>query len=61
MKPGFKKHLLFWLAFWVILIMVLTTWQLQSELLDNIKIVEGDSYYVISFCHLFMPAPTVMI
>lgn len=51
MKPDFKKHFIFWLAFLLILIMVFTTWQLQSEFLDNIKIVEGESYYV----NIFLP------
>lgn len=46
MNKIFTKHFIFWAAFFVLALLVLSTWQIQSNLADNIRLLEGETYYV---------------
>jgi stage IV sporulation protein B len=45
-KIKLAKHLLFWFIFSLVLFGVFTTWQLQLNAVDNIRILEGGSHSV---------------
>ncbi len=46
MKSSIKRHLLFWSSFIIAIFLIVTTWQLQTNLAADVRIVEGSTYYV---------------
>lgn len=45
-KPNLAKHIIFWIAFMIILLGIFTTWQFQLSAIENIRILEGHSHSV---------------
>ncbi len=46
MKSRVRRHLLFWSFFILANIIIWSTWELQTNLLTDVRLVEGDAYYV---------------
>ncbi len=46
MKSRIKRHLIFWSSFILAILIILTTWQLQTNLAADVRIMEGSTYYV---------------
>ena len=46
MKPGIKSHFIFWSSFIIAVIIIVTSWQLETNLGADVRIMEGTAHYV---------------
>lgn len=46
MNKAFTRHFFFWAIFVILALAVMTNWQLQVNLVDQIRLLEGEEYYV---------------
>ncbi len=46
MHKAWTRHFIFWAIFLLLALSVLTNWQLQVNLVDQIRLFEGEEYYV---------------